>query len=65
MVDNRIPYTDPGIAIIRSRLQQALDFGVTRGGIAPPEVDVDGNLVPSYTISVPLSMTISANDKAN
>jgi hypothetical protein len=65
MVDNRIPYTDPGIAIIRSRLQQALDFGVTRGGIAPPEVDVDGNLVPSYTIQVPLSMTISANDKAN
>ena len=65
MVDNRIPYTDPGIAIIRSRLQQALDFGVSRGGIAPPEVDVEGNLVPSYTIQVPLSMTISSNDKAN
>jgi hypothetical protein len=65
MIDNRIPYTDPGIAIIRSRLQQALDRGVNRGGIAPPEVDIDGNYVPSYTISVPLSMTISANDKAN
>jgi hypothetical protein len=65
MVDNRIPYTDPGIAIIRSRLQQALDRGVDRGGIAPKEVDIEGNLVPSYTISVPLSMTISANDKAN
>jgi len=65
MVDNRIPYTDPGIAIIRSRLQQALDFGVKRGGIAPPEVDIDGNYVPSYVIEVPLSMTISSNDKAN
>jgi hypothetical protein len=65
MIDNRIPYTDPGIAIIRSRLQQALDRGVNRGGIAPPEVDIEGNYVPSYTISVPLSMTISANDKAN
>lgn len=65
MVDNRIPYTDPGIAIIRSRLQQALDRGVSRGGIAPAEVDIEGNLVPSYTIQVPLSMTISPNDKAN
>jgi Protein of unknown function (DUF3383) len=65
MVDNRIPYTDPGIAIIRSRLQQALDFGVTRGGIAPPEVNLEGDYVPSYTIQVPLSMTISPNDKAN
>ena len=65
MVDNRIPYTDPGIAIIRSRLQQALDFGVKRGGIAPPEVNLDGDLVPSYTIEVPLSATISSNDKAN
>jgi hypothetical protein len=65
MVDNRIPYTDPGIAIIRTRVQQALDFGVTRGGIAPAEVDTDGNLVPSYTIDVPLSQSVSVNDKAN
>ena len=65
MVDNRIPYTDPGIAIIRSRLQQALDRGVNRGGLAPPEVNIDGNYVPSYTIQVPLSMTVSPNDKAN
>lgn len=65
LVDHRIPYTDPGIAIIRSRVQQALDFGVTRGGIAPPEVDIEGNYIPSYTISVPLSSTISVNNKAN
>jgi len=65
MIDNRIPYTDPGIAIIRSRLQQALDRGVNRGGISPPEVNIEGAYVPSYTISVPLSMTISSNDKAN
>lgn len=65
MVDNRIPYTDPGIAIIRSRLQQALDHGANRGGIAPPEVDIDGNYIPSYIIRVPLSMSVSPNDKAN
>jgi Protein of unknown function (DUF3383) len=65
MIDNRIPYTDPGIAIIRSRLQQALDFGVKRGGIAPPEVNAEGDYVPSYIIEVPLSMMVSSNDKAN
>lgn len=65
LVDHRIPYTDPGIAIIRSRLAESLDFGVTRGGIAPPEVDTDGNWIPSYTITVPLSSTIAPNVKAS
>jgi hypothetical protein len=65
MIDNRIPYTDPGIAIIRSRIAQALDFGVVRGGIAPPEVNADGKVVPSYVIQVPLSMNVSFNNKAN
>jgi hypothetical protein len=65
MVNNRIPYTDPGIAIIRSRLQQALDMGVARGGLAPKEVDSNGNLMPSYTIQVPLSANIPSNIKAS
>ena len=65
MVDNRIPYTDPGIAIIRSRLVEALDFGVQRGGIAPPEVNSEGEFVPSFITSVPLSTSISANTKAS
>jgi len=65
MVDNRIPYTDFGIAIIRTRLAQALDFGVFRGGIAPVEVNEDGDIIPSYTIDVPLSASVSFNNKAN
>jgi len=65
MVDNRIPYTDPGIAIIRSRLQSALDSGVMRGGIAPTELDTNGNIIPSYTISVPLAATIDPSVKAS
>lgn len=64
MVNNRIPYTDPGIAIIRTRLAQALDLGVVRGGIAPTEVNGQGKLIPSYTIQVPLAANISANQKA-
>jgi hypothetical protein len=65
MIDNRIPYTDHGIGVIRSRLAESLDFGVRRGGIAPPEVDINGKLIPSYTIEVPLAATVSANNKAN
>lgn len=64
LIDNRIPYTDPGIAIIRTRLQEALDMGVTRGGIAPIEVNAEGDYIPSYTIQVPLAATISPNQKA-
>lgn len=64
MVDNRIPYTDHGIAVIRSRLAESLDRGVVRGGLAPAEVDSDGNYIPSYVISVPLASSVSPNQKA-
>ena len=65
MVNNRIPYTDPGIAIIRSRLQQSLDRGVARGGIAPPEINDHGDYIPSYTIQVPLAANVPPNVKAS
>ena len=58
LVDNRIPYTDPGIAIIRTRLAESLDRGVVRGGIAPPEINTWMETIShSYTISVPLAST--------
>lgn len=62
----KVPYTDPGIQVIVTALRQALDLGVARGGIAPPEVDPDDNrVIPSYTISFPASANVSFNDKAN
>ncbi len=65
-VDRRIPFTDAGIASIHQRLKEALDLGVARGGIAPPEPNEDNNaLVPSYTTSVPLSTSISPGAKAS
>jgi len=65
--NGKIPYTDDGIQIIVTAMRQALDLGVTRGGIAPPEVDVDDNnrVIPSYTISAPRSANIPFNNKAN
>lgn len=61
---DKIPYTDEGIAIIEAQIRQALELGTRRGGIAPIEYDEDGNQNFGYTISVPLSSSISANQKA-
>lgn len=64
--DGKVPYTDAGIRIIVAAMRQALDLGVARGGIAPPEVDPDDDrLIPSYTVSVPAAANIAFNDKAN
>jgi len=62
---DKVPYTDEGIAIIEAQVRQALELGVTRGGIAPDEYDEDGNTNYGYTISVPLAANISANQKAS
>lgn len=62
--NDKIPYTDEGIAIIEAQIRQALELGTRRGGIAPIEYDEDGNENYGYTISVPLSSSISANQKA-
>lgn len=65
-IDNRIPYTDKGIAAVRQRMITALDRGVRRGGIAPEALDPDnGNrVIPSYTTSVPALANVSTSDKA-
>lgn len=61
----KVPYTDGGIAIITTAMRQALDLGVTRGGIAPEEVDDEMRVIPSYVITAPRAANVSSNDKAN
>jgi hypothetical protein len=63
--DGKIPYTDPGIQIIGNAIRSPLDLNVRRGGIAPEELDADGNKIPSYVLNLPLSANVSFNDKAN
>lgn len=65
--DGKIPYTDEGIQVIAAAVRQALDLGVARGGIAPPEQSADdpNRTIPSYVIEVPLSASVSFNNKAN
>lgn len=63
--DGKIPYTDPGIQIIGMKVQEALDLGVRRGGIAPKELDENNDIVQSYVITLPRNSSIPFNDKAN
>lgn len=60
----KVPYTDAGIASIESKIDEAMQLGQRRGGIAPTEYDDDGNEIPGYVIEVPLAANISANTKA-
>lgn len=61
----KLPYTDAGIQVIKAALRQPLDQNVARGGIAGPTIDDQGNVIPSYTVSVPRVIDVPANDKAN
>lgn len=61
----KLPYTDAGIQVIKAAIRQPLDQNVSRGGLAGPTIDDQGNVVPSYRIQVPRAVDVPANDKAN
>ena len=52
-------------AVVTTAMRQTLDLGVTRGGIAPEELDDTGRKIPSYTITAPRAASVPFNDKAN
>lgn len=61
----KIPYTDNGIALVQNQMIASLKSGVYWGGIAPDEYNEDGNLIPSFTTHVPLSVSLTASQKAS
>lgn len=66
LVNNeKVPYTDAGIAIVEGAIRQSLRQGQVNGGIAPVEYDEEGNKNLGYTVTVPLAANISANQKAS
>jgi hypothetical protein len=65
LVNNRIPYTDEGISVFVQATTGALDLGVRRKGIAPPEALLsERRVVPSYVVTAPRSTEVSISDKA-
>jgi len=61
---NKVPYTDAGIALIVNNLMGSLLEGQRVGGIAPDEVDSEGNNVKGFEIITPRSVEVSFQDKA-
>ncbi|PHI29690.1 DUF3383 family protein [Budvicia aquatica] len=61
---NKVPYTDGGIALIVNNLTGSLIEGQRVGGIAPDEIDADGNNVKGFVITYPRSVDVSFQDKA-
>lgn len=61
---DKVPYTDPGIQLCVNNLRKSLQEGVNVGGIAPDELDANGNTVPSFVITFPRSVEVAPNIKA-
>lgn len=62
---DKVPYTDPGIQLCVNNLRKSLQEGVNVGGIAPDELDADGNTVPGFIITFPRSVEIAPSIKAS
>lgn len=62
--NNKIPYTDAGIALVENQINKSLLAGQRMGGIAPTEYDENDVENPGYVITVPLASNIPANIKA-
>lgn len=56
LVNQDVPFTDAGVAIIETELRRSLDLAVTQGVLASS---------PEYTVTAPLVSTVSADDKAH
>lgn len=65
MMNAKVPYTDPGIALVQNQMMASLKAGQDAGGIAPEEFDEDGNIIPGYQTSVPIAASLSAAEKAS
>ncbi|ALH46218.1 putative major tail protein [Pseudomonas phage POR1] len=64
-IDRKIAFTDEDVLKIKTRVMETLNRGVDAGGIAPPELDENDKLLPSYVLTVERVSKSSINDKAN
>ena len=62
--NDKVPYTDAGIAMVENVVRKALEDGQARGGIAPTEYDENNNENPGFVLTVPLASEITPTQKA-
>jgi hypothetical protein len=63
LVNPKIPYTDPGIALVENQMIASLKSGRNYGGIAPDQFDSEDVLYPGFTTSVPKAMDLTATQR--
>lgn len=62
---DKVPYTDDGLQMLGNNLKSSLRTGQKVGGIAPDEVDADGNKVPGFNVTIPLNSEVDDVTKAS
>lgn len=60
----KVPYNDNGITGIQGKIEEVLAQAQKTGGIDADQTDEDGNVTKGYTVTVPKSSDISAEQKA-
>lgn len=65
IVNPKVPYTDPGIALVENKMLESLKSGAYYGGIAPDEYDENGDIIPGYKTAVPLAASLSDTQRAS
>lgn len=61
--NQKVPYTDKGIGLVKNIMIASLKRGQNVGGIAETEYDADGNEIPGFKVSVPLAANITPAQK--
>ena len=62
-LNKKVPYTNEGIALIKSAIDKTLADGQTIGGIAPDEYNDNYEKVAGYTITVPNALELTESDR--
>jgi len=64
-INPKVPYTNPGIALVQNRMIESLKAAQERGLVAPKEFDDDGVEIPGFVTSVPNAVNLTPTQLAS
>ena len=62
---SKIPFTNPGIALVENAMIASLKAAQDRGIVAPDEYDDEGNRLPGFIVRVPNAISLTPMEKAS
>lgn len=63
--NDKVPFTNGGISIVQNDIEGVLKKYQKSGGVAPDDVDSNGNVIKGYVTSFPKVSDVNVNDRAN